>query len=807
MGSSLSSLPMDTETAIDCYHCGEPVPGNSSFVVTIEGSERTMCCPGCQAVAQLIAGSGLDSFYRLRTGFSQRPEAQDSAASYAVYDLVDNQFDFVEYLDNGNRRARLLLGGVNCAACTWLIETALLRHPAIDLCNVNLSQQTLTVEWDPSGLALSQLFLELQELGYEPHPWQARKGAELIQQEQRRSLRELAVAGLAMMQVGMFAIALHAGDLQGIELEYRSLLRWVSLIIASVVVFYSASSFFRNAWNNLKQMRLVMDVPVALAIGLAYSASAYATVANQGQVYFDSVAMFTFFLLLGRFLERRVRQRELLRQTDLQSLLPATCRRLDSGQWRTVVSREVAAGDILSVDSGCVVPADGIITEGSGSVDEAAFTGENLPRPVSAGDPLTAGTLLVDGSARLRADGAIKDSRMAAMLKVMSLAEQQKPGFARLADRVAAWFVAAVLLVASGVAVYWLLHDPQQALWISLSVLVVSCPCALALATPAALTNAVSALRRRGVLLSGDNTLEQLNKCGLALFDKTGTLTIGKLERRAVAVLGDLSESRCLEIAAGLEQHSNHPIASAFSDIDCKVTLEQVKNLPGQGVSGTLDDKQYAIGNSAFATTFNPQLEDPPTTSGHWIALTSRTQTLAWIHLGDQVRPEAATVVSALQSRGFRVELLSGDSSSQAPELALELGMDACHSGCSPQQKLDYIQRRQSEGERVVMVGDGLNDAPVLAAADCSFAVNNATDLAKSRADAIVLKQDLFALVQTLEMARRCRHIIIQNMIWALGYNSLALPLAAAGMIPPWAAAIGMSLSSLLVVGNSMRLN
>ena len=798
---------MSTDSAIDCYHCGEPVPAGCSLCVTIDGSTRPMCCPGCQAVAQLISGSGLESFYQLRTGFSLRPEPESTDARYTIYDEPANQQNFVEPLDSGNLRGRLLLGGVNCAACTWLIETALQRCKGIVNCSVNLAQQSLTVEWMPQDISLSRIFAELQGLGYEPYPWQARKGAELIQREQRQALRQLAVAGLAMMQVGMFAIALHAGDLQGIEMQYRSLLRWVSLIIATVVVLYSARSFFRNAWINLQQKRLVMDVPVALAIGLAYSASAYATVTNTGQVYFDSVAMFTFFLLLGRFLERRVRQRELLRQTDLQSLLPATCQRWTNPGWVTCASREIVAGDVLAVNTGSVIPIDGLITQGAGSVDEAAFSGENLPRSVAVNDSVTGGTMLVDGSVQIRADGCINDSRMAAMLKLMSLAEQQKPRVARMADRVAAWFVGAVLIIASLVTIYWLLRDPQQALWICLAVLVVSCPCALALATPAALTNAVSALRRRGVLLAGENALEQLNKCRLVLFDKTGTLTLGRFERKAVNICGELSESRCLEIAAALEQHSNHPIASAFSDIEYTAVPDFVDNRPGQGIIGTIAGQQYAIGNSAFAKQFNRSLQPSPAGSGHWIALTNPAQTLAWFELGDQLRPEAAGVVKALQARGFRVEMLSGDSSSQVPELARKLGMDGFTGGCTPQQKLDVIQQRQRCGEQLVMVGDGLNDAPVLAAADCSFAVNSATDLAKSRADAIVLRPDLLAVPQTIDLARRCRRIILQNIGWALGYNSLAVPLAAAGMIPPWAAAIGMSLSSLLVVGNSMRLN
>lgn len=766
-----------------------------------------MCCPGCQAVARLISGSGLESFYHLRDGFNQRPEDEAGTVGYDIYDEPSNSEDFVQQLDAGQRQARLLLGGVSCAACTWLIETALLRNPAIHRASVNLAQQSLSLQWDSNGLKLSEIFSQLKGLGYEPYPWQANVGAELIQQQQRQALQQLAVAGLAMMQVGMFSIALHAGDLQGMDLQYRGLLRWVSLIVSSIVVFFSARSFFSNAWLNLRQGRLVMDTPVALAIGLAYTASAYATVRNEGQVYFDSVAMFTFFLLLGRFLERRVRRKNLLRQTDLKSLLPASCQRLSNGQWTGIACREIAAGDILLLQCGSVIPTDGVLIEGLASVDEATFSGEHLPHSVAVGDLLTAGTLLVDGQVQMRATTDIGHTRIAALMRVIDRAELDKPRLARLADRVAARFIGLILMITAGVAIYWWQVDPQQTLWVCLSVLVVSCPCALALATPAALTNAASALRQRGLLLGGENILEQLNKCSTVVFDKTGTLTSGNIYLKKTVVCGSLNVDECIGLAHALEQYSNHPIGKAFTGATSSASLSAATNIPGRGVLGRLRGLDYAIGTAEFVRELNPSLGTPPTTAGLWIALSSSQQQLAWFQLGDKLRAEAGDVVLQLKSRGLRVELLSGDHSEEVSALATALQMDRYHGACSPQQKLDYIQSLQDAGETVMMVGDGLNDAAVLAAADCSFAVNSATDLAKSRADAILLKPQLTLLLAALHTAAKCRRIIAQNIGWALGYNALAVPLAATGLVPPWAAAIGMSLSSLLVVTNSLRLN
>ncbi len=788
-----------------CYHCGELVPPGTHLTVEIGGEPRPMCCPGCQAVARLIAGSGLDSFYRLRTELNETAPPLPQENLYLAYDNPENCADFVSALDNGEHRAQLLLGGISCAACTWLIEKALLANPAVSGANVNLSQQSLVVEFNREQLPLSEIFQQLLALGYDPHPWQLSQGARLIETEQRAALRELAVAGLAMMQVGMFGIALHAGDIQGIALEYRGLMRWVSLLIASVVVFYSARSFFHNAWNNLRFGRLVMDLPVALAIGLAYIASAWATLQNSGEVYFDSIAMFTFFLLLGRYMERQVRRREFLRQTDLQSLLPVASLRREGDSWATVPTRSIRSGDVLLLRAGETIPADGVLLDGGGAVDEAAFTGEHLPRSIGPGEQVSAGTVLREGGGSMRVACDAAGSRLATMLGMLTRAGD-KPTLARLADRVAARFVGAVLVIAALVAAYWIQVDATRALWITLSVLVVSCPCALALATPAALTAATAHLRRRGLLLVGEDSLEGLLRCQRVIFDKTGTLTHGELRRRETRVAEGSTEEEALAIAAALEQQGRHPIAQAFADITAATGLREVEVVAGRGIRASLDGRRIAIGSPAFVSETCPGLPAPPQAPGHWIALAADSGLLAWFALDDSPRSDAEATVAALQDRGLAVELLSGDPSDAGPELAQQLGIDAVRIGASPEDKLEHIHSLQAAGTPVAMVGDGLNDAPVLAAADCAFAVNQATDLAKSQADAILLGQSLGPLDDAFAMAVRCRKIIRQNMSWALAYNGLAVPLAAAGWVPPWAAAVGMSASSLLVVLNSLRL-
>lgn len=768
-----------------------------------------MCCPGCQAVAGLIAGSGLDKFYDQRTAYNERPTAAEDKIrdQYRVYDEAELSGQFCDTSSDGEVAANLLLGGITCAACTWLIEQTLSRLKGVRQAQVNLHQSRLDVRFNPEQLRLSEIFAEVDALGYRPRPFQASTQRQQMRAEYRADLRRLGVAGFGMMQVGMFAVALHAGDLQGMESQYQGLLRSFSLLVASFVVYYSAGTFFSTAWKHLKQGALVMDLPVALAIGLAWAASAWATATGSGQVYFDSVVMFTFFLLLGRFLERRVRQRHAMTWFDAQSALPdaVTCQR--DGAWVSLPRTTLAGGERVLLRAGDTIPVDATVETGSSSVREETFNGEHLPRWVDAGDTVYAGTVNVEANLEATALGSYRDSRLAALQRSVEAAQTEKPRLAKLADRIASWFVAGVLLVTSATAIAWSQIAPEQALWVALSVLVISCPCALALATPAALTSAASALRRSGVIVRGENALEALSRTTHLLFDKTGTLTEGRLTISHTEVLGTLNENKVLALAAAFQQHSNHPVHRAFSKIAPCADLKNIHLMVGAGLEAQFEGICYRMGSEQFCRELAPELPAPPDIPLYWVALCSTTTPLAWIGLSDQTRPEAAEVINTASSSGLQVGLLTGDSSPQALVLAQQLGIDEVHRSMQPDDKKHYVQSLQAESSVVTMVGDGLNDAPVLSMADASFAVAGATDLARTQADFVIADGNLEAVTSTYNMARRCRAIILQNFAWALGYNLFAIPLAAMGYVPPWAAAIGMSLSSLLVVVNSLRLN
>ncbi|MDP5053806.1 MAG: heavy metal translocating P-type ATPase, partial [Congregibacter sp.] len=727
--------------SIRCFHCGDDVPMGADFSIEIAGERREMCCPGCRAVASMIADSGLARFYEQRTAFNDRPppDVQTRGQEFVIYDDPALAGQFSETDDKGFINARLLIGGVSCAACTWLIETTLLRTRGIQQATLNLSQSRLDLYFDSSLISMSQVFTRIAALGYRVGPWQSSLQQDQAKREYRRDLRRLAVAGIGMMQVGMFAIALHAGDIQGISLEYQQLMRLFSLLVTTFIVAYCARGFFESAWRHLKHGALVMDLPVALAIGLAYTASAYASLGGQGDVYFDSVVMFTFLLLLARFLEKRMRYQDAVAWHDAEQTLPDAVQIWRDEHWTRVARRTLNAGDRVLLRMGDTIPIDATISKGSSAVREDSFSGEALPRPVTVGDTVYAGTINLEDSLEVQATGTYAQTRLAALQQSIDAARHDKPAVAKLADRIASWFIAGVLIIASITALVWWQIDSSRAFWIALSVLVISCPCALSLATPASLANAASLLRRQGVIVNGENALESLAKLDVAVFDKTGTLTSGAFTLDSVVLANNLcSEQQLRAIAGALQEHSNHPLASAFDKENTSPEVSDVRYVIGEGLEGRYQGRRVRLGSMAFCRAIAPDLPPPPEDPKYWIALCEDDRALAWLGLSDQVHEEAPALLTGLRRRGILTELLTGDASPRAAQLGELLGFDRVATGLSPQDKLQRVATLQAAGATVLMVGDGLNDAPVLKRANASIAVAGATDLAKAQADFVI---------------------------------------------------------------------
>ncbi len=790
-----------------CYHCALPVPTGSHFTAVVLGEPRAFCCPGCQAVAEAIVAGGLEHYYQHRSDSSANPEAlpRQLQDELALYDRSDVQQAFVRHTGE-LAEATLLVEGISCAACGWLIEKHLRNLPGVAEARLNLSNHRLFLNWDDRQLPLSTLLAELRQIGYAAHPYQPDQAAEQLARENRSALRRLGVAGLLWFQAMMATMATWPEFNIDLSPELHTILRWVALFLTIPIVFYSCAPIFKGAARDLRTRHLTMDVSVSLAIGLAFGAGIWTAISGSGELYFDTVGMFALFLLTGRYLERRARERTAAATAQLVNLLPASCLRLDgNGSAERILLRELQRGDTVRVLPGAVIPADGRIVEGRSSVDESLLTGEYLPLPREAGEQVTGGTLNVESTLDIEVQALGQDSRLSAIVRLLERAQTEKPRLAQIADRAAQWFLLFSLVAAVAIGLWWWYLEPARAFWIVLAMLVATCPCALSLATPTALTAATGTLHKLGLLVTRGHVLEGLNQIDTVIFDKTGTLTEGRLALRTIQPLGALPAERCLALAAALEKRSEHPIARAFGQ--ATLPAEAVRNVPGLGLEGQVDDMQLRIGQATFVCALSGATPPPlPEHRGQWLLLGDARGPLAWFGLDDRLREDAPALLAACKARGWRTLLLSGDSSPMVAEVAAQLGIDQAIGGLRPDDKLERLKALQAEGHTVLMLGDGVNDVPVLAAADISVAMGSATDLAKTSADAVLLSNRLQALAQAFDLARRTRRNILENLLWATLYNGLMLPFAALGWITPVWAAIGMSVSSLIVVLNALRL-
>ncbi len=804
---------MSDKTDKSCFHCGLPLPPGSHYHVKIKGAEREMCCHGCQAVAQAIVDGGMENFYDHREGPSRRPEdlIPEQLEKFDLYDQEKLQQNFVEVDEANVKTASLILEGITCAACVWLNERHVKALPGVLEFQVNYSTHRARVRWDDSKLQLSDILKAISAIGYIAHPFDTSRQEEIYKKERKLALRRLAVAGLGAMQVMMLAAALYAMDYDvGVDESMRGFFRWISMFLATPVIFYSAKSFFVTAWRDIKSKQLGMDVPVALAIGGAYGASVYTTIFGGPDVYFDSVCMFAFFLLSSRFLEMGARHRAGQAAEELIRLLPAVATRIKDGNEDIVAVDELRPGDVLLVKPGETIPIDGHVIEGVSSVDESLLTGESMPGVKNIGDELTGGSVNVESPLTMEVDRVGEDTVVSGIVRLLDRAQTEKPSIARLADRVAAWFVFVILLIATAVAYWWWQHDPAHAFAITLSVLVVTCPCALSLATPVAITAATGSLTKAGLVTTRGHALETLAKATHFVFDKTGTLTQGRLHLADVKTFNGISKEQALQLAALLESRSEHPVAMVLSRAADKVAAKNIDSListPGKGVEAVVEGEVYRIGNLSFVSELAGGIEGfeihKTVTS---VGMCRGDQWLAVFELEDEIREQAVDVIRQIKQAGAKVALLSGDAKEAVSNTANQLDIDEYLFAQTPQQKLEYIRKLQTDGGVVAMVGDGVNDAPVLSGADVSFAMGSGTQLAHASADMVLLSEQLDHLVTGIIMARKTLTIIKQNLGWAIVYNLLALPLAASGVIAPWMAALGMSTSSLVVVVNALRL-
>ncbi|MCG2583990.1 heavy metal translocating P-type ATPase [Massilia sp. TS11] len=792
-----------------CYHCGQALPGGQAFSsVTIDSVAQPMCCAGCAAVAQAIVDFGQTAYYRERTAYAQTVDLEAlSPKALAVYDAEPTPEEEV-------REASFAIDGIRCGACVWLIEQRVAALAGVLAATMNMATEKLYVRWDTRRCSTGAILRAVREIGYLAYPYDAGRHGEQLAKASRTMLKRVFIAGLAMMQVMMYAAPGYFAHDGTLDADMASLLRWASLVLTVPAMLYAAWPFFAGAWQSLATRAIGMDVPVALGIAAGLLGSVAATLQGSSEVYFDSVSMFVFFLLGARYLELGARRAAANALEKLHHGLPAAATLVggtpEQPVQTVVPAASLVVGDRISVKLGETVAADGEIEEGATTLDLSLLTGESRPEARQRGDSVPGGAINTGAPVTVRVTRAAADSTLAALVRLAERAGQGKPRLAEKADAVARVFVALLLLLAVAAFAWWHVYHPERAWQVAVAVLVVSCPCALSLATPTALAAAADALLRRGVLLIRPAALEALEGASHIVFDKTGTLTQGKPVLEEVRVLGTRERADCLRIAAAIEAGSAHPLAQAVLQAASGLVLPAARILSesaGRGLEAEVDGVRYRLGTAAFVAELagHPGVGQPH--SGVSVAwLGCEGQMLAQLLFADPLRPEAREIVRGLRQAGKTVVLLSGDDSGLVSAVAHLLGIDEAHGRQLPEDKLAHVQRLQAEGAVVVMIGDGVNDAAVLGAANVSVAMGKGAALAQAQADAVLFGHGLSPLQDLVRTAGQAMRVMRQNLLWASVYNVSAIPAAAFGLIGPLASGIGMAASSALVVINSLRL-
>jgi len=788
-----------------CFHCHEDIAKGVNIRAQIDGQQQPMCCHGCKAVAEFINEQGYCEFYDYRGEATPQSQAKIADKKWQSYDEPSVFQSLTQSGPDNVFTVRIRLEGIYCSACGWLIDKHLRGLQGITDVKLNTISKVIKVEFDLTQIKLSQILTAINFLGYQPIVNTSQDNQQQESTERKNALKRLVVAGLGMMFIMTLSVPLYSGESQGMDPNIQRFFLLVSLLVATAVYFYSGRTFLRNAFRDLSNKHLGMDVPVALSITLAYIASTWNVLSKNGETtYFDSMVMFIFFLLAGRFVEMTVRHRGMSANDALGNMLPTSVTLIKDSQETTVPYDQIAKGDILRIKEGEVVATDGKILTGNIQVDESLITGESQLIAKNPHDSIIAGSVVVTGSAEIQSTAIGDETVLANLSQLLENAQLQKPKTLLLVDKIASWFVAIVLLLATITAIYYSIVQPDKTMITVLAVLVATCPCALSLATPAALTAASVSLMKKGILVNQLDAITSISKIKNWFFDKTGTLTEPSMSVFKTTLLANITEQQALRTMAALEHNSSHPIASAFNVYyDEKISVTDFQQKTNCGISAKIGKAQYKAGTQQWCdkhSTFQIESEHS------LIFLSKNNQLQAVFELKNQLRKGSKHLFQNLQKNKHSVTIVSGDKQPAVKAIARELAVNHYHSQQTPEQKINLILQQQEQSQKTIMVGDGVNDAPVLAQSDVSVSFNQGTQLARAASDFIVMGNSLESIESLLKISKKTNNIIKQNIIWALVYNLSVTPLAMMGYLTPWMAAIGMSVSSLFVVLNAKRI-
>jgi len=802
----------------NCFHCGLPVPAQDNFEEIIEGRNRAFCCIGCKAVCKAIYDAGLQGFYQRTPEGTLLSPPPEPPKDIGIYDIDEVQSEFVGELGD-EREIHLLVEGIHCAACVWLIEHTLGQLAGVISASVNLSARRVHLRWDNRQIKLSNVLRRLASVGYAAVPFDPEAAEGTLKRQNRALLFRMAFAGFAMMNLMWVSIALYTGADKG---EFRGLFEWIGFALATPTLLYSGWPFLRGAWSSIRQRHATMDLPIAIGASITWLYSCYVLLFQppHGGVYFDTVVNFIFVILIGRHLESLSKRHAVSATQRLVDMQPRVATLLIDNEERTIPIRSVKNGDLVLVKPGDRIPVDGVIVEGHSSVDEAMLSGESAPAAKTKGDRASAGTINLEGALTLRVEGTLKNTALGRIIRLVEEAQASKPPIQCTTDRIVPWFVTATLGLASLTFLYWMHTDFEMALMAATSVMIITCPCAAGLSVPMAVAVASGEGARHGIMIKNGTVLEVLAHINHFVFDKTGTLTEGKMRVEAVRSEG-IDEDDLLALCATAERYSEHTIALAIRQAahDREVahryaSVEEFNNVPGLGISARVGDRQVLLGTDQWLkqndviTTMcfdneTQQFEAQGVTCIH-IAIDGREA--GFIALADQLRPDALSTIQRLRNRGIRLTLLSGDRKRVAEAIAARLGGMEVIAEVLPVDKDRVIAQLQKNGEKVAMVGDGVNDAPALIRADVGISLGSGTDVSTESADIVLMSNELEKIHLAAMLSRHTLKTIRQNLGMSFTYNVVMIPLAMAALVTPLFAAIAMPFSSLAVIGNATRI-
>jgi len=787
-------------TAAACTHCGLPVPSGCRS----DDDTPAFCCTGCATAYALIHEAGLDRYYRLpdRRGAPVEP----SGRRFDEYDHDAYQALYVRMRPDGSAETEFYLDGVHCASCIWLVERVPLLVPGALRAELEVGRSLAHLAWHPDETSLSEIARCLDRLGYRPHPFRAQRVERRRRAEDRAAMVRIGVAGALAGNVMMLAVALYSGWFDGMDPAYARYFRWLSLLLTAPALLWPGRVFFQGAVAALRTRRLHMDLPIAIALGAGFVRGVVNTVTDTGPIYFDGVAMLVFLLLVGRILQQRAQRAAADDATLLHGLTPSVARVLRDGRILEVPTEALLPGTMVEVRAGECFPADGLVVDGESQVDLALLTGESRPARVRQGDLVWAGTVNLGAALQVRVTQAGEESRVGRLLADVAAGASRRARIVLLADRLAGWFVAVVLVLATFTWAYWQRVQPEVALDHAIALLIVTCPCALALATPLAVTVAIGRAARRGILIRGGDALEALAHPGILYLDKTGTVTEGRFR-----LLNWSGPGWARPFVVALERHSSHPIAAGFLQAwadEAPLETGEVAQALGGGIEGRVAEHLVAVGSPAYVSRRAAGRPDPgaaePGATIVWVAVDG--QVVGAAAFGDPLRSDAPTTVETLRAKGWALRLLSGDAPGAVAPVAaaLRLGVGAWQGGVGPEGKIAEVERAAASG-RVVMVGDGVNDAAAMARATVGVAVRGGAEASLAAADIYLARPGLAPLAELVAGAERTVRVIRRNVALSLAYNIGAAVLAMGGWITPLVAAILMPLSSVTVVLASWR--